>query len=309
MINVYYLETQYRYRGHDLMIQELVLFLKKYYNANIIHQKGGHLELPQFDYRLPDCEILFHDTENDILKGVSFSDLSSGIEHIFTRRNKVGDLLLISHLFNFLSPTFNFNQFNCKIKKCLFMPTSIYLNHDTFYVRRKLNTNYIDKLYFRGNVTGMGRFSVLDLQKTDYFCGGEEIYDEVKYFDELIQHKVGLALPGIAELCYRDVEYMAVGVPILKIKYMTDLNPDLIPNFHYISIDRTNELDGDIAKERLGGPNYADAYIKRFLEVKDDNNFLDFISKNAREYYENYLHPTKRIKHLTNLLGLTPPIF
>jgi hypothetical protein len=52
MINVYFLETQYRYMGwHDLFL-EVVLHLKEKHNANIIHQFGGHLNIQKFDINL-----------------------------------------------------------------------------------------------------------------------------------------------------------------------------------------------------------------------------------------------------------------
>jgi hypothetical protein len=42
----------------------------------------------------------------------------------------------------------------------------------------------------------------------------------------------------------------------------------------------------------------------RFLQVKDDKEFLSFISKNSREYYENYLSPSSSIKYTRELLKL-----
>jgi len=47
---------------------------------------------------------------------------------------------------------------------------------------------------------------------------------------------------------------------------------------------------------------FAEKYISRFLEVKDDDDFLNFISKNARNYYEKYLHPLTRFNHILNLI-------
>jgi hypothetical protein len=43
---------------------------------------------------------------------------------------------------------------------------------------------------------------------------------------------------------------------------------------------------------------------KRFLEVKDDKEFLNFISRNAREYYEKYLSPESSIDYTLKLLDL-----
>jgi len=264
MIDVYYLETQYDYKSHDMVILELVLFLKKYYNANVIHQKGGHLEISKFNYRLPDCELLFYDNENDILRGISFSDAASGIQDIFLQRNKKNDVLLISQIFNFFSPTFDFSKLNCTISKSIYVTATPFVNYDIFYNKRRLLNEFVDKMYFKGNIDGIGRFSVYDLLKTNYFYGGPGDQNANNYFEEVIKHKVGLSIPGVGELCYRDMEYMAVGTPLLKFEYISNLNPPLIPNFHYISINRTNELAENMVSERLGGEIYANAYVKDF---------------------------------------------
>ena len=77
---------------------------------------------------------------------------------------------------------------------------------------------------------------------------------------------------------------MALGIPFLRFEYISELNPNLIPNFHYISVERPDDLKID----RIGNEEHARMLEKRFLEVKDDTDFLNFISNNARNYYETY---------------------
>jgi hypothetical protein len=93
---------------------------------------------------------------------------------------------------------------------------------------------------------------------------------------------------------------MAIGVPFIRFEYTTNLNPKLIPNYHYISIDRPS----DLVIDRLGNETHAAMIEKRFLEVKDDKEFLSFISKNAKEYYDTYLSRYNNVKHTLNLLEL-----
>ena len=131
------------------------------------------------------------------------------------------------------------------------------------------------------------------------------------YLEKLINSKIGLSYymeldkyntpydhPG--EFCYRDIEYMALGIPMIRFNYLSELNPNLIPNYHYISINRPDDLIID----RLGNESHAKLIEERFLEVKDDYEFLNFISKNARQYYTDYLSRENRVNHTIKLLNL-----
>ena len=178
---------------------------------------------------------------------------------------------------------------------------------DDFYITRTLQRYFIDKMIFRGNIHSMPRNSVPLLANYEYFYGGEAI-NQYDYFNELTQYKIGLSIPGAGELCYRDIEYLGIGIPMLKFEYITQLNPPLIPNFHYISIDRIETerkySDMVIGLERVGGNMYSEKYIKKFEEIKNDKDFLEYVSKNGREYYEKYLCPLNRFNHIIKLLNI-----
>ena len=120
------------------------------------------------------------------------------------------------------------------------------------------------------------------------------------YFNELINHKIALSVDGRGEFCYRDIEYMAMGVPFIRFKFNSEMDPKLIPNYHYISVDRPEDLDHD----RNSTEEHAKLIEKRFLEVKDDSKFLSFISKNAKAYYENFITFDSCTKHTYKLLDL-----
>jgi hypothetical protein len=50
----------------------------------------------------------------------------------------------------------------------------------------------------------------------------------------------------------------------------------LIPDFHYIAVDFNNYRDYQTTADKL---------INKYNEVKDNKELLDFIGKNAREWY------------------------
>jgi hypothetical protein len=54
----------------------------------------------------------------------------------------------------------------------------------------------------------------------------------------------------------------------------------------------------------MGNEVHARMIVDRFLEVKDDKDFLDFIANNAKLYYETYLKRYNNVSHTLKLLNL-----
>jgi len=300
MITVYFLETQYNYMGWSDMFLELVIELKNNFNAKIIHQKGGHLYIEKFDYNLPDCEILIHDEENDILRGITWAEWKTGLFDIFMNRNNPNDILLQTQFYNWFPKDFDRSTLPFKLKGTTFYTFTPQTNHDFFYHLRQF-TNHedlIDKIFFLFTTHRDDGIVLRELGLCSESPGLLNIEDYLKL---AIKHKVGLSLPSVAEICYREIEYMAIGLPMLRLEFMTQLDPPLIPNYHYIAIPRDN-FPWDANFDRAGGEKYVEAYKNKFLEVKDNKEFLDFISKNAREYYNNYCSPQNKLKVLMKSL-------
>jgi len=171
------------------------------------------------------------------------------------------------------------------------------LDLDVYYYLRKQLPVLIDKMYFRG---ATGHRPILSYVSKALLEGTAPIGGPDIYFPDVIKYSVGLAVGGRGEICYRDVEYMAMGIPFIKFEYRTELCPPLIPNFHYVSIDRPSDmkLDG------YGDEKHAKLIEAKFLEVKDNREFLAFVAKNAREYYVKYLAPHAAVEHTMELLGI-----
>ena len=113
-------------------------------------------------------------------------------------------------------------------------------------------------------------------------------------------------MAGGGELCYRDIECMAVGIPLIRFEFQAEMYEKLIPNFHYISIPYPDDMPrhNDVATDRLAEPHHVKLVEERFKEVVNDENFLNFISKNAREYYEKNLSSKNRVKKTLEILEL-----
>lgn len=300
-VTVYFLETPYNNYGWNLVFLELLFYLKENYNVNLVYSYGGPLYVERFNLNMIDCEFIIHDEENDIIKAISFADNPMYLIDRMLERNKIGDMILISQFHNRFPKDFDKSTLNLKIVQGVFYTFLASTNNDFYYYYRKLHKDtdgLIDKMFFMGRDRGDEKA----LREMD-LCSPDGHLNHVDYMAQAIKYKVGLSLASVGEICYRDMEYLSIGLPMLRMEFMTQMYPPLIPNYHYITIDRSNfPWDGN--KDRDGGPEYVEAYVKRFNEVKDDKEFLEFIAKNGRDYYLNFAHPQTRLKHLTNILEL-----
>jgi len=298
--------TRY-YRNYNLFWDDLTEKLKnkyevtenryyKFANEHRFEVKLKNQTCDKGEFLLLECEyvIEFEDTGEFYVMSVS-DDLSHAT--LNERSNPLLKKVLISQ--------FNKKQINNHVEEInqhkyspwIYFPCTVD-DLEFFHQKRKSTESFVDKMYFRG--TSIEDRPILTFINKEHFNGYRIIGGPTEYFNDLINYKIGLSVAGRGELCYRDIEYMALGIPFLRFNYLSQLNPNLIPNFHYISVERPQELLID----RLGNESHAKMLEKRFLEVKDDKDFLDFISNNARKYYETYLSRENRVKHSLSLLGL-----
>lgn len=309
-INVYLTSTNYspNFRRDFRKLFEQIIDQLKAHPAQLeiissddsLIKTAGDVE----QFRLFDCEMLVE--YDGAYKGISLADFYTPLAQFF-----MVDRNIQSSTDVFLIPQGNANDMlwgradvktlTSKILGGIYVPQEPDIDFDT-YRKLRATTNKKDMFVFKGNVDAIDRRTIYELIDIPYYSGREILSPPDTYFKNVIEHKVGLCIPGIGELCYRDIEYMAMGIPMMKFEYMTNLYPKLEPNVHYIAIPR---IDSDPSqRERVGGREYAELYIQRFLEVKDDLEFLEYISNNAMNYYDTYLHPVARIKHVFDLWEL-----
>jgi hypothetical protein len=321
MLNVYYLETGHDspYSGmfgywnwHDVFL-ELVLYLMDNHDAKLIPQDGPVLHIEKYNYRMKDCEILIEDTKNDRLMGICFSETKTGLVDIFLNRNNKNDILMLAQQSNMGFPGFPQNRndidmtdINFKLKSTTFYVHTPTLNYDFWYKHRKFNIknngyhSLIDSMFLLGTTE---RCDVPKLRELNILNESPGPLSVSEYLTHAIKYKIGLSIPGNAEVCHRDFEYMSTGIPLMRLEYMTQLNPPLIPNYHYIAVKRDG-IPRDPWLDRVGGERYVELYKQRFFEVKDDYEFLSFIAKNGHDYYVENSSPHNRLRHILTSLEL-----
>jgi hypothetical protein len=179
-----------------------------------------------------------------------------------------------------------------KVKPWIFLPYKEF-DYDHYRELRKSKLKLEEKLFYLGSGIDSYRKSV-QIVESKGLLQRTGNYEFKNYLDKMISSKIGLSHyldldkyntpfdhPG--EFCYRDIEYMSVGLPFIRIEYKDSVHDPLLPNHHYISIPREKAY---VAYEKNGDEGVADLYINKYLEVKDDQELLNFISKNQMEWFD-----------------------
>lgn len=176
------------------------------------------------------------------------------------------------------------------------------------YEKRKTQEQ-IDKLFFRGYMWDFRESMSSDLmQQKDVLIidknKNDQNIDYIAYLKEISRYKCCLSLPGGTEICNRDIECFGVGVPVLRPLITTNYSEPLIPNYHYISCYHSCDyMDG-------GNPkflNYNDMQANTMYiwnRIKNNHEFLNFISQNARSWFERNCGMNNNIKHTMSKINL-----
>jgi hypothetical protein len=160
-----------------------------------------------------------------------------------------------------------------------FIPTTVYIENK---IEDLYNANIPkvihDKLKFNGKLYDFRRYMASD----NRFNVTEDYYTPDEYFEDLTTHRIALGLPGAAETCNRDVEILGLGNVLLRKKITAKYHNELIPDYHYAAVeyeDIQNE-PSDIYWKTL-----ADRYLEKFEQIKNDDEYLNFLAKNGRDWY------------------------
>jgi hypothetical protein len=171
------------------------------------------------------------------------------------------------------------------------------------------NFEKINKLFFRGwmwdfrkNMTdGLNQEDILIIDKNI----DNENFEYVEYLNEISKYKACLSLPGGNEVCNRDIECFAVGVPVIRPALNVNYVDPLIPNYHYISCydfcDYT--IDGNAKYQSYD--DFKKNLVNTWNKVKNDDEYLNFVSKNARDWFERNCISDNNLHFVLNNLDLS----
>lgn len=128
-----------------------------------------------------------------------------------------------------------------------------------------------NELIFRGFLYGQ-RMSLSLTNKIKIV--DEKIMPEKLYFDDFTNNKICLSLNGAAEICNRDIEILSSRSVLLRPILKQKFHNELIPNIHYVGFEYNED------------PNIqADIILETYNNIKDDDEFLTFISNNGYKWF------------------------
>jgi hypothetical protein len=257
------------------------------------------------DYTLRDCDYIIENITSGDFYILSTSDVLHANVVCENENPYLKKVLFSQYIEDIIKSNVN-EKHLYKYSPWIYFQSSL-LNLEEFYYKRQRIEVLKNKMYFRGNTRD--RDILKHFSKNIIEFPEEKNPSEWHYFEELIQYKLALSVGGVGEICYRDIECMAVGTPFIRFEFASSFSEPLIPNVHYISVDRPSDLPTDIntcgvGLDRLGKFHHAKLIEKRYLEVINDEKFLRYIAKNARDYYEKYLQYPNNVNYTIKLLGL-----
>jgi hypothetical protein len=164
-------------------------------------------------------------------------------------------------------------------------------------IKNNLTNNRVlpEKLHFRsGGLYGLRWF--LSYESPEIFdFKTEREWDSKKYLDELNQYSINIDINGQAEISCRTLEIMGMGMALIRPKLIVQYHNKLIPNYHYHALD---ESKCNSVKD-LG-----DLYYEALQELKKDEDYRIFLSKNGREWYKENCRLDNYMKILIDKINI-----
>lgn len=197
-----------------------------------------------------------------------------------------------------------------KVKPWLFFPFAEY-DIQTYRDIRNNELKLNEKMFFKGGGLQSYRKTVSILHDMGYMQP-LNVLNHQQYLTTLAKSKIAMSFymsldkyvtpfEHQGEFCYRDIEYLSLGVPFIRIEFKSSMYDDLIPNHHYITIPRE---EAHLAYNAGGDEGVAKLYAARYDEVIHDDDFLNYVSANQIEWANRNIVGEKREEVTYKLLEL-----
>lgn len=311
-------------RYHGIWFRKFAKYCEQFFNvewmdyATTTDQGNGEInlntEIGQFGHTPPlcdvDCVIENLDTKQFVV--LSFTEyFNSYVVHYL--KSEFCQKVCVTHFsYRNIYDWLKRDRLTHKLDKVSPWFFGSYDEFDIDYYRNiRQNTPTLnDELFFKGSGIDGYRQAVKILHDKGIVDNSNLRFD--MYFDKLATSKCALSYymdldkyytafhhPG--EFCYRDMEYMSLGVPYIRIEYKDAVYNGLIPNHHYITIPREYAY---VIYNQSGNEGVANLIEEKYYEVINDDALLNYISKNQIEWFDTYAKWPNSAKFTVKLTGM-----
>ena len=184
---------------------------------------------------------------------------------------------------------------------------SQYNEIDEIYNDRKAKSSFISDIKFRGFMWEHRKRMTDNLPSNSYTIIDKNVDNQtinyLEYLKELSNYKCALSLPGNTNICNRDMECFAVGVPVLRPSFDNILEDPLWPDYHYLSFYHSPKYwDGNCSY--VSYQDFQQNLTEYWEKIKDNSELLDFISVNAYEWFKRNSTADKNVDYILSKLNL-----
>lgn len=221
--------------------------------------------------------------------------------------------------FNFLD-YFNF-KLTSKTNSDLEFPDDILSTYNTFFYNPYFNCCYdkmdelylnrndkIKKLFFRGWLWDFRKEMIKNINKSDILIIDKNENNQnltyLNYLTEMSNYLAALSLPGGTEICNRDIECFGIGVPVIRPHLQINYPDPLIPNYHYINCYHSCDYTNNGNPSYISYNDFKENLIYTWDKVKNNQEYLNFISKNAKDWFNRNCLPQSNINIFLDKINL-----
>lgn len=174
------------------------------------------------------------------------------------------------------------------------------------YNDRKLEDT-LPYLYFRGYMWDFRKDMVKDIKDSSiYIIDKNTDNNNLNYYDylhDLSRYRMALSLPGGTEVCNRDIECFAIGTPVMRPFLDIDYPEKLISNYHYINCYQDCKY-WDGIPFYLSYKDFAYSLEHYWNLIKDNFEYLHFVSKNARQWFDKNCSIDNNINYILSKINI-----
>jgi len=181
---------------------------------------------------------------------------------------------------------FYYAPLNCKYTPISYTTMTIDIENkiENIY-KQNTKRNMPNKLTFRGYLYGFRQFLGTD-KRFNIISKQLSFLNQLDYINELDTLNLNFSINGAGEICNRDIEILGLGTALFRTKLVTKFHNELIPNYHYISVDFDDiEYDEHSHNYIKYWKTLSDRIYDRFIEIKDNEEFIKYIGDNGRKWY------------------------